>query len=68
MHEHIDLFEEFLFNKDEKISKNKVSNSWERRGAFKKRLAPWHKGMGPKLNFDIKNFEESCLNTFQKYI
>jgi hypothetical protein len=50
------------FNNDEKLS------SWERRGAFKKRLAPCHKGMGPKLNFGIKNFHGELSKHFYIYI
>ena len=63
---HWSIIEENNFNNDEKISKskNKVPHNWERRGEFKKRLAPCHKGMGPKVNFGIKNFQgELSLNT-----
>jgi hypothetical protein len=56
------------FNNDEKISKNKVPNSWERRGAFKKKLAPCHKGMGPKSNFGIKTFQGELSKHFYTYI
>ena len=56
------------FNDDEKISKNKVPNSWERRGAFKKRLAPCHKGMGPKLNFGINNFQGELSKHFYFFL
>ena len=37
MHEHT---EEHNFKNDEEISKNKDPNSWEKRGSFKKMLAP----------------------------
>ncbi len=56
------------FNNDEKISTNRVPNSWERRGAFKKKLAPCHKGMGPKSNFGIKTFQGELSKHFYTYI
>jgi hypothetical protein len=37
-------------------------------GAFKKRLAPCHKGMGLKLNFGIKNFQGELSKHFYIYI
>ena len=54
------------FNNDENISKNKVPNGWERRGAFKKMLAPCHKGMGPKSNCGIKNIQGELSKHFKK--
>jgi len=48
------------FNDDGRISKNKVPNGWERRG-IQKRLAPCHKGMGPKLNGGIKTFQRELF-------
>ncbi len=33
-------------------------------GVYKREAAPCHKGMGPKLNFDIKTSKiDSCSNT-----
>ena len=49
------------------MSKNKVRNGWERRGALKKGKPHAIRHAGPSQTLKSKTFKESCMNTSTKY-